>query len=304
MLRIKQSVVYSYAEFPVFLFFPNLPMTSKWIASLVAGTVLLGPASAFAATDAAATTKTTSDVSEEEILEVIDESSSNPVMMDGRGGGMIMPPYGMGGVQVDATITKEITPDFLAINAYCDAGKQSNRDTAKDTLEKIYQDIKAGVGKDGRVRKQGAVSIYPYYGPMGEDTSSFSANLSIFIRITNPAAAQRIADLVESKGCGLNWDVRLVDTQEFELGIIDDLTTRLNKRKKVFEKLLGKKLTRVVSASLYTWVDGYTTYDPETNKADATTTLSVSFDLGGRATLPSTTKRTRTAPAAKEAPKG
>lgn len=295
LLPIAPSVVYYYAEFPVSFFFPNLPMTSKWIASLVTGTVLLGPVSAFAATEPAATTKATSDVSEQDILEVIDESVSNP-MMDGRGGGMIMPPYGMGGVQVDATITKEITPDFLAINAYCDAGKQTNRDTAKDTLEKIYQDIKAGVGKDGRVRKQGAVSIYPYYGAMGEETTSFSANLSIFIRITNPAAAQRISDLVENKGCSANWDVRLVDTQEFELSILDDLTTRLNKRKKVFEKLLGKKLNRVVSASLYTWVDGYTTYDPETNKADATTTLSVSFDLGTRTSLPTTSTRRTLAP--------
>jgi hypothetical protein len=115
----------------------------------------------------------------------------------------------------------------------------------------------------------------------------FSGNLNVFIRITNKSASQRISDLVENLGCTSNWDVRLIDTQQYELGILDDLVTRLNKRKKIFEKLIKKVLTRVVSASLSTWVDAYSTYDPENNTVEATTTLSVTFDIGGRATIPS-----------------
>lgn len=270
----------------------------KWIASLVTGSILLaGPVTTFAATaeTKATTVKSeaaiTTDITEEDVLNAIDNAASPmPAMRDGLGGGMssIMPYYG-GGVMVDTSITKEVTPDFVAINAYCDTGKRPSREQAKDAIDQIYNSIKNAVGKDGRVRKMGTMSVYPIYGTTGEDTGSFSGNATIYIRVVNMSAALRISDIVENSGCTTNWDVRLVDMQVFELSIIDDLTTRLNKRKKVFEKLLNKRLTNVLSASLNTWVDGYSSYDPETNKADATTTLSISFDLGRRAPLPTAT---------------
>ena len=65
-----------------------------------------------------------------------------------------------------------------------------------------------------------------------------------------------------------------------------DILLDLNERKQLFEKLLGKKLVTVQSASLNTYIDGYSSYDPDTNTADAVTSLNVVFDLGGRTSLP------------------
>jgi hypothetical protein len=146
--------------------------------------------------------------------------------------------------------------------------------------------MKNFVGKDGRVRKSGAVSAYPFYDTTtGASTDSFNGSLNILVRITNPARAQEISDFIEQKNCSVNWDVRLVNTQAYELSILNDLSAQLNARKTVFEKLLGKRLTLISGATLNTSVDGYGTYDPDTNTADATTTLNVTFDLGGRATI-------------------
>lgn len=271
---------------------------------------MLSPLTSFAATaktTAAPAVKTSTDesLSEDVLLEILDNSTSSPAMMDRGGGGygIIAPGYG-NGVTVDSTITKEVTPDFIALNAYCDSGKKASRETARDALNQLYNDIKAIVGSDGRVRKMGSPSIYPYYGPMGEETDSYTANMSVFVRITKQSSALRISDAIENKGCSVNWDVRLIDTQSFELDQIDTLISRLNKRKAVFEKLLGKRLTNVVGASLSTWVDGYSTYDPETNKVDATTTLSVTYQLSGRTTIsnPRLLPVERATPAA--APKG
>ena len=254
------------------------------VSTLTLASVLLTPLSALGATAAAA------ELTAEDLLQVIESEPALPVMSDGKGGGgagLIYPGPGYGGgVQVDASITKEVTPDFIAINAYCEVQK-SDREQGRAALNQLYLDIKKAVGTDGRVRKSGQISIYPAYGPMGLETGNFSANLGIFIKILRTDAVQRISDLVEDKGCGVNWDVRLVDTQGFEMDVLDSLITRLNKRKTIFEKLLGRRLTLVTSASLYTWVDSYGTYDPDTNRVDATTTLSVSFDLGGRTKLPS-----------------
>jgi hypothetical protein len=262
----------------------------KLFSSIITGTMLLSPVVAFAAE-----TKT-ADVTEEEAA-IIDAVEAIPA--DGRGGGgagmsSIYPPYYGGGVMVDASITKEVKPDFVALNAYCDLGKQPSREAAKTEANKIFMNIKNAVGSDGRVRRMGTVSVYPYYDQTGSDTGSYSANISIFIRVIKTSAAQRISDAVEKEGCGASWDVRLTDPQSFEMSVLDELAARLNKRKAVFEKLLGKKLNRVVSASLNTWADGYSSYDPETNTVDATTTLSISFDVGGRTTI--TPSTTRTAP--------
>lgn len=265
----------------------------KFLSSVVTGAMLLSPVSAFAGgTTPAVAEPAVTTAEEEAIIEAIDAIPA----VDGRGGGganySIMPPYYGGGIMVDASITKEVTPDFVALNAYCDLGKQPTRETAKAEADNIFNSLKNAVGTDGRVRRMGTVSIYPYYGVNGEDTGSYSANISIFIRILKPAAAGRITDAVEKEGCSIGWDVRLQDPQSFEMSVLDELAKRLNKRKAVFEKLLGKKLNRVVSASLNTWADGYSSYDPETNKVDATTTLSISFDVSGRSTILPNTRAT------------
>ncbi len=242
----------------------------------------LAPLSALAAT------ATTEAVSEEEVLDVLETAPS----MDRGGGGMYYPgPYG-NGITVDASVTKEVTPDFVAVNGYCEVTNADTREEVRTELTRIYNAIKKAVGTDGRVRRTGAPTVYPYYDPYrGEATSTYSGTLSVTIRVTKPGAAQRVSDVLEEFNCSVNWDVRLLDPQDYELSVLDNLLSRLNKRKTIFEKLLNKKLTKVTGASLYTWVDGYTSYDPETNKADATTTLSITFDIG---------TSSRLAPAVKE----
>lgn len=270
---------------------------NRSLSVLIAGSLLLGsPLSAFAGS-ANGNVKSEVSVSTEEILEnIVPDIAptavpvSNPA--DGKGGGgmdssLYYPsPYYGGGVTVSADITKTVTPDYVAITAYCESGKMPSRQAVRDALNQLYTDIKNAVGKDGRVRKSGTVSAYPYYDSTGQDTSSFNGSLSVFVRFVNVNKAQAIADYIEQKGCSVNWDVRLVNAQAHEMTILDELATQLNTRKTVFEKLLQKRLTRIIGATLSTWVDSYGSYDPDTNTVDATTSLSVTFDLGGRATLP------------------
>lgn len=268
---------------------------SRSLSLLVAGALTLGtPLSALAAGTTA--TKASDPVSTEDILNAVDITSPSatpeaaPAMVDGKGGGTMNSlyypgPQMGGGVQVTAEVTSSVTPDFVAINAYCESGKQPSRQAVRDLLQQLYTDIKNAVGKDGRVRKSGTVSAYPFYDQMGTVTDSFNGTLSIFIRINNRERAQAISDYIEQKNCSVNWDVRLVNTQKHEMSILDELATQLNTRKAVFEKLLGKRLNTISSASLSTWVDSYGSYDPDANTVDATTSLSVSFDLGGRTTI-------------------
>lgn len=273
---------------------------------LTLGAMTLGfPLSTFAASArtsaASAATADNTSISTEDILNAVDPASEPvavPMPIDGKGGGSMnssiyYPGPQSGGVQVTADVTTSITPDYVAINAYCEIGKTATRQGVRDALNQLYIDIKNFVGKDGRVRKTGPISAYPFYDSTGVTTDAFNGTLNILVRVTNMKRAQAISDYIEEKNCSVNWDVRLVNTQQHELSILDDLATQLNARKAVFEKLLQKRLTLISGANLSTYVDGYGTYDPETNTADATSTLSVTFDLGGRATLPTAIPMTK-----------
>lgn len=257
----------------------------KFASIAAAASIAMGlsPLSAFAAT-------ATTEISEDEVLKVMEEQS---IMIDERSSMYYPGPYG-GGISVDASVTEEVTPDFVAVNGYCEVVDLASRDAVRTALTKTFNDIKAAVGSDGRVRRSGSPSVYPYYDTRdGMATDKMSGSISVFIRVINVDAAQRISNILDERGCSPSWDVRLVDMEDHEMDLLDQLLSKVNKRKAVYEKLLGKKLTNVSGVSLSTWVDGWSSYDPETNKADATTTLSITFDIGSgaRVTAPKATTR-------------
>lgn len=241
----------------------------------------LAPFSAFAAE------VKTESLSEDEMLDILgSEAMPAPAMMDRGGSGLYYPGPMGGGIMVDASVTKEVTPDFVAVNGYCEVTGLDSREDVREELTRVYDAIKSAVGTDGRVRRNGTPSVYPYYDVRGEAaTDKMSGSLNVFIRVLRADAAQRIADVLDRHACSPGWDVRLLNPEDHEAAQLDELIGRVNKRKALFERLLGEDLTTVVGASLSTWVDGWASYDPETNKADATTSLSITFDAGTDAEL-------------------
>ncbi len=202
---------------------------------------------------------------------------ASPAMDGGMRSSLWMPPY-QGGVTVDVTLTKEVKPDIVILNAWCQADG-TTRESVRSQLDKTWRETVAKIGRDGRVRRTG-VSVNVNYG-MPKPETSYMGTMNIMIRFARPAGSQTIADWLSDQNCSMNWDVRLSNPQDYEMTIIDELVTKLAARKAVFEKLLNKKLTDVQSAYFSTYLDGYSSFDPETNTVDATTTLSVTFAMPG-----------------------
>lgn len=256
----------------------SLPILAS--ARVIDGATPHTPRSAEESVNAQSSDTTSVDTGEsvdsEELMDVLEEYPS----MDGKGG-YYYPSMPGNGVSVDVSITKTVTPDYIGISAYCEAGPFGTRDLVKSALTEMYNKVKNAVGSDGKVRKGGSVGVYPYYDPaLGRQTADFTGSMSLMVKIEQAGAAQKVSDAVENAGCSVSWDIRLVDAQDLELSVLDDLIARVNKRKMIFEKLLKRELTNITGASMSTWVDGYSTYDPETNTADATTNLSVWFETG------------------------
>ncbi len=261
----------------------------RLVSSLTLGVTLLSAVPAFAATATAVSTDLKT-----EVLENITISSpaADPTMPYGGGGGMdagmsrsmIYPPYQQGGVTVDVSMTKEVTPDIVILNGWCQIDGTS-REVIRASMMQLYRDTVAKVGKDGRVRRSSS-SVNPMYDMTGKPGTNFSGSMNLTVRFSKMSASQAISDWLEDKNCSVSWDVRLMDPQGYEMKTIDELVAKLATRKALFEKLLGKKLTEVQSAYLSTYLDGYSSYDPMTNTADATTTLSVTFVVPGKTTVP------------------
>jgi hypothetical protein len=192
-----------------------------------------------------------------------------------------MPPYYGGGISVDVSTTKTVTPDTLSISGWCDAGVNGSRASVRDALKKQFDDIKAKIGADGKVRRTGGYSITPYYDSMTgmAKADTFMGNLNLWVDVVNFSASDRIAEVLEDAGCSVSWNVAVDDPQEVEYSVLDNLISRLNRRKEVFEKLLKTKLNddQIVGASLSSWIDSWSSYDPDSNTATATITLSVIF---------------------------
>jgi hypothetical protein len=110
------------------------------------------------------------------------------------------------------------------------------------------------------------------------NTSKYTGNVSLTIEVLNVSASERLLDLVEEQGCSVSWNAMLKDTQSLEREVLEDLMAKLEKRKEVYEKVLKADLDKVVGASLYTYVDGWSTFDADTNTAMATVTLTVTFE--------------------------
>ena len=266
----------------------------RLVSSLTLAAVALSATPAFAAT---ATTAASTDL-KTEVLENITISTMPAMsegMMTGGGGGtmmampagdasmsrsMIYQPY-QGGVTVDVSMTKEVTPDIVILNAWCQIDC-TNREVIRASMTQLYRDAVSKVGKDGRVRRSSS-SVNPMYDMTGKPGTNFNGSMNLTIRFSKMSASQTISDWLEDKNCSVSWDVRLLDPQGYEMKTIDELIAKLATRKQLFEKLLGKKLVDVQSAYLSTYLDGYSSYDSESNTADALTTLSVTFAVPGKA---------------------
>lgn len=262
----------------------------RLVSSLTLGVLTLSAVPAFAASEAAVST----DLKTEVLENITISTPTSPATGLGGGGGgvmmdagmsrsMIYPPYQQGGVTVDVSLTKEVTPDIIILNAWCQEDGTS-RQVVRAALNQLYKDTVAKVGKEGRVRRSG-LNVNPTYDMSGKMGTNVTGSLNLIIRFTKTTMSQSISDWLEDRNCSNSWDVRLMDPQGYEMKTIDELITKLAARKALFEKLLGKKLTEVQSAYLSTYLDGYSSYDPMSNTADATTTLSVTFVVPGKSTV-------------------
>lgn len=199
-------------------------------------------------------------------------------------------PAAEGSVSIDATVFHDVTPDEVAINVTCEIQTPAPRKVVREQFQQKLESLKTAVGQDGKLRRMGTPSIYGGYVDPSLPPSEPLFTGTMSARISGVAAGSlvKVANVVEEAGCTPAWDVRLEYTGKYARENQEELMEQITDKKEFFESMLGTPLAKVMSVSVSTVLDApygsyygaSTTYDPETNTAQAVTTLMMTFDIG------------------------
>ncbi len=191
-----------------------------------------------------------------------------------------------------AQVTRDMKPDVLNIGVSCDETKPGTRSDIRQRLQQKYADLKALVGTNGNVRRNGGFTIYGGYVDPGMPAQepSYSGNASFLVRNLKPENAEKTMDGIEELGCMGTWDARVLYVEKAANEEYANLMEQILSQKAFVEKVIGQKLTLVSNVSLSGSADtgGYyggmgggaysnTTFDPETGLSPTIISLSVTF---------------------------
>ncbi len=196
---------------------------------------------------------------------------------------------GEGNVTIDASVLHDVTPDIVILTASCEVTVPADRKTLRGRFLKHFENIRAAVGSDGKVRRSGAPSYYSIYmdPTLPQTAPQYTGNMSLRVTDIATGSFTKVAEKLEDEGCTLTWDVRITYSGKYAREQKVELLKQIEDKKMFFEDLIGSPLTAVTYSSLSTSLDygggygGSSAYDPVTNTVPAITTLSVTFDIGG-----------------------
>jgi hypothetical protein len=191
------------------------------------------------------------------------------------GGGMALASYG---ITIDAMDTREVQPDQLVLVGWCQVTANTKREanTAQaDFLDELTQDVRGQASVTN-----GEASIMPATDPFtGMPLArAFSSSFSVELDVASAGNLEALTDLLEDRGCSVSLDARVTDQHRLHNAALPELLRQVKARQAFFETIVGGSL-RPASVSINTYVDSYSSYDPESNTALATTTLTVQFAL-------------------------
>ncbi len=194
---------------------------------------------------------------------------------------------------IDATVTHTATPDLVNMSVDCQITEPMSREAVRAEVKEYMGDLQDSAGDSARVRRNSAPSLYqftnydPETGLPEPATDLYSGSFGYSIALMNTARAEELASTVEEIGCTYSWDPRLIYTGKYVRQNRAELMEQIDEKKEFYEEILGIELNQVSSISFSTYIDSTygayygsaTSYDPESNTVNATTTLSITFDL-------------------------
>lgn len=195
--------------------------------------------------------------------------------------------YGYGytptSINFSVYLTSSAVPDEINISGDYSVIDAVSRADATTKLKKALNDAKKKLLTYGSVVMV-SMSVYEnypydYYGETTTETT-YSGYLNISLKLSDFAAIDIAKEDMMELGFNTWTDIVLneEDKIEIESSLATSLSSLIQKRKKVYEKILDQDLGKIISLYLDTWPDS-SKFDPITGKVPVTVTASVGYAL-------------------------
>lgn len=153
----------------------------------------------------------------------------------------------------------------------------------KDGLKKLkekFAEAKQQLSPYGKVTRN-SQSIYAYTETdyqTGKLITYYNGYIGVRVDLTDATNVEEVQEIMLDLGFNTWIDAQLSeeDRIDLELEVADQLKSLIEKKKKVYQKILGITLKKSTGLYISSWIDGYL-LDPETGMAPVTVSADITF---------------------------
>lgn len=182
----------------------------------------------------------------------------------------IDPYYGNQGVSVNVEVREKYVPTGkMSVNGSFSVYGLKTAEAAQQALEKKFTEAKSALAQYGKMRKN-YLSTYQD-GGYDQVKSSFSGSLEVILDMKSGQNYGVVKDKFSDLGASNSYVNSVIDPEEailIEEKNAKKLKSLIEKKRGVYETILGYKLGKITSLNISTWLDTYN-FDEETGEFEA-----------------------------------
>lgn len=179
-------------------------------------------------------------------------------------------PYYNQGVSVNVEVREKYVPSGkVSVSGYFSVYGVKDSETARKQLEGKFVAAKSALAQYGKVRKS-YLNVYEegvYEGSNG----GYSGSMDVIVDMNSAKSYGMVQEKLSDLGSSSSYLSSVMDPEdaiEIEARNATKLKNLIEKKKSVYETILGYKLGKINSLSVSTWLDSYN-FDEETGEFEA-----------------------------------
>ncbi len=188
---------------------------------------------------------------------------------------------GMGGFTLNVSLKAEAEADDVILYAdyYYSGTEFATREEVIEHLTAMAEEVKERLAGSADVVQNGLnVYSYSYY---EEEAAQYEGYLNLMVDMQDLNDLAEVKEVLSARGFNYWMDVVVSEEAKIdaEFAIAAELKALIDKKRTVYETILGYALTNITGLSVYSWPDSML-YNPETGMVPLSVYADVTYDKG------------------------
>lgn len=199
----------------------------------------------------------------------------------GMGMGMMEETSFYSNVSFNVSVKTTAKASYVAVTGDFSLDRMTDQKGGIQKLKEKFAEVKQNLSPYGKVTRN-SQSIYTYMDTdyqTGKFVTYYNGYLGVRVDLTDASKVDEVQEAMLDLGFSNNWiEAQLSedDRINLELEVADQLKALIEKKKKVYQRILGVTLKKSTGLYINSWIDGYL-LDPETGTAPVTVSADVTF---------------------------